>query len=67
MSHTVKRTILITIAIGVYVAVMFLIFPMMVPKKGDVIRIDCTWSEISPDFSPEMKNACRKARMANPT
>ena len=67
MSHTIKRTILITIAIGVYVAVMFLIFPMMVPKKGDVIRIDCTWSEISPDFSPEMKQACRKARISNPT
>ena len=67
MPHTVKRTILITIAIGVYVAVMFLIFPMMVPKKGDVIRIDCTWSEISPDFSPEMKQACRKARISNPT
>jgi hypothetical protein len=66
MSHTVKRTILITIAIGVYVAVMFLIFPMMVPKKGDVIRIDCTWSEINPDFSPEMKQACRKARISNP-
>jgi len=67
MSHTVKRTILITIAISLYVAVMFLIFPMMVPKKGDVIRIDCTWSEISPDFSPEMKQACRKARISNPT
>ena len=67
MPHTIKRTILITIAIGVYVAVMFLIFPMMVPKKGDVIRIDCTWSEISPDFSPEMKQACRKARISNPT
>jgi hypothetical protein len=67
MPHTIKRTILITIAIGVYVAVMFLIFPMMVPKKGDVIRIDCTWSEISPDFSPEIKQACRKARISNPT
>jgi len=63
MPHTVKRTILITIAIGVYVAVMFLVFPMIVPKKGDVIRIDCTWSEISPDFSIEMKEACRKARI----
>ena len=67
MPHTVKRTILITIAIAVYVAVMFLIFPMMMPKKGDVIRIDCTWSEISPDFSPEMKQACRKARIEKST
>jgi len=25
-------------------------------------RIDCTWSEISPDFSPAMREACRKAR-----
>ena len=37
------------------------------PKKGDVIRIDCTWSEISPDFSIEIKEACRRARLANPT
>ena len=31
------------------------------PKHG-VIVIDCSLSEISPDFSPEMKEACRKAR-----
>ena len=67
MPHTVKRTILITIAISVYVAVMFLVFPMIMPKKGDIIRIDCTWSEISPDFSIKMKEACRKARIGNPT
>ena len=67
MPHTVKRTILITIAIGIYVAVMFLIIPMMMPKKGDVIRIDCTWSEISPDFSNEMREACRKARIGKLT
>jgi hypothetical protein len=33
------------------------------PKKGDVIRIDCTWSEISPDFTTEMRELCRKNRM----
>lgn len=26
-------------------------------------RIDCTWSEISPDFSTAMREACRKARL----
>jgi hypothetical protein len=26
------------------------------------VRIDCTWSEISPDFSNAMREACRKAR-----
>jgi hypothetical protein len=67
MPHTVKRTIMITIAIAVYVAIMFLVFPMIIPKKGDVIRIDCTWSEISPDFSPVMKEECRKARIIKTT
>jgi hypothetical protein len=63
MPHTVKRTILITIAIAVYITVVILLLLTLMPKKGDVIRIDCTWSEISPDFSIEMKEACRKARI----
>ena len=32
------------------------------PKKGDVVRIDCTLSEISPDFTNEMRQACRTER-----
>ena len=67
MQDIIKRTIIVTIAIAVYVTVVVLVFPTLMPKKGDVIRIDCTWSEISPDFSPEMKQACRKARISNPT
>lgn len=31
------------------------------PKHG-VVVIDCTLAEISPDFTPEVKEACRKAR-----
>jgi hypothetical protein len=27
-------------------------------------RIDCTWAEISPDFTPAMREACRKASRA---
>ena len=30
--------------------------------QPEVRRIDCTWSEISPDFTPAMREACRKAR-----
>ena len=26
-------------------------------------RIDCTWSEISPDFTTEMKQACRQRHL----
>jgi steroid 5-alpha reductase family enzyme len=25
------------------------------PKRGEVIVIDCTWSEISPDFTTQMR------------
>ena len=32
------------------------------PRKGDVVVINCSLSEISPDFTPEMKQACRGAR-----
>jgi hypothetical protein len=67
MQNIIKRTTIVTIAIALYIAVVLIVLPMLMPKKGDIIRIDCTWSEISPDFSPEMKNACRKARMASPT
>lgn len=36
-------------------------FIMSQPKHG-VKVIDCTISEISPDFTTEMKELCRKAR-----
>ena len=32
------------------------------PRKGDIMRIDCSISEISPDFTSEMRQACRDAR-----
>ena len=53
-----------------FVAVIFLAIGMValivisttVLPQPEVRRIDCTWSEISPDFSPAMREACRKAR-----
>jgi hypothetical protein len=38
---------------------------MFGPKKGEVIVINCTWSEISPDFTEKMRTACRQARIEN--
>jgi hypothetical protein len=70
MPYTIKRTIIEWLFWIGFVLVFMLLIPLMyftAPKKGDVIRIDCTWSEISPDFSTAMKEACRKARIANPT
>jgi hypothetical protein len=52
----------------VIIIVFLIVIPMMflaLPKKGDVVRIDCTWSEISPDFTNEMREACRQARANN--
>jgi hypothetical protein len=58
--ETVKDLILI---LSIFIA--FGIVFVMVPKRADVVRIDCTWSEISPDFSNEMREACRQARAEN--
>jgi hypothetical protein len=65
MQNTPKRE---TIEIAVVVIVFLIVIPIMflaLPKKGDVVRIDCTWSEISPDFTNEMREACRQLRATN--
>jgi len=62
MPYTPKRE---TIQITVVVIVFLIVIPMMflaLPKRGDVVRIDCTWSEISPDFTNEMREVCRQLR-----
>ena len=68
MSYTVKRKI-VDIAVVLLVIFSLPLVWLFAPrhKQGDVIRIDCTWSEISPDFTPEIKEACRKARMSKTT
>lgn len=45
---------IIWLAVGIY-------FIMSQPKHG-VRVIDCSLVEISPDFTNEMREACRKAR-----
>ena len=49
------------ILVVVILAALPLLFLDM-PRKGDVVRIDCTLSEISPDFTNEMRQVCRDAR-----
>ena len=65
MSNTPKRENIemIVIVIGLLIAIPIVFLSL--PKKGDVIRIDCTWSEISPDFTNEMREACRQLRATN--
>jgi len=52
-----KRVILIVVILAALPIVLW-----NLPRKGEVIVIDCTLSEISPDFTNEMKQACRDAR-----
>jgi hypothetical protein len=65
MPYTPKREIvgILVVAIGFFIALPIVFLSL--PKKGDVIRIDCTWSEISPDFTNEMREACRQLRATN--
>ena len=66
MQDLTKRKIVEWAPWVVFVIVFVLLIPLMyltAPRKGDVIVINCSLSEISPDFTVEMREACRQARM----
>ena len=49
----------------ILIVVIFAALPLLfldMPRKGDVVKIDCTLSEISPDFTNEMRQVCRNER-----
>ena len=49
----------------ILIVVIFAALPLLfldMPKKGDIMKIDCNLSEISPDFTNEMRQICRDAR-----
>jgi hypothetical protein len=61
---TLRENIEIAVVIiSFIIAISFMFF--FAPKRGDVVVINCTWSEIIPDFTPQMKEACRQARIKN--
>jgi len=65
MQNFTKRE---TVEIAVIIIAFFIAVPtifLSLPKKGDVIRYDCSISEISPDFPLEVKEQCRKLRAEN--
>jgi hypothetical protein len=53
-----KEFILVIIAVAIGTVLALTYFP------SDRRTIDCSIAEISPDYTNEMKAACRKARMA---
>ena len=49
----------------ILIVVIFAALPLLfldMPRKGDIVRIDCSLSEISPDFTNEMRQVCRNER-----
>ena len=52
------------VCIVVFVIVAPLLF-LILPKKSDGVWINCELSEISPDFTNEMREACRQLRATN--
>ena len=57
------RDILLLVAVMILAVAMFAIIVWYATiQQPQVQRIDCTWSEISPDFTPAMREACRRAR-----
>jgi len=65
MPHTPKREIVGILVVAIVFLIALPVIFLSLPKKGDVIKIDCTWSEISPDFTNEMREACRQLRATN--
>ena len=56
------RDTLIMLAVIALAILMFVFIVWSNALQSSERRIDCTWSEISPDFSTAMREACRKAR-----
>ena len=66
MQNSTQRKIIDIVAVLV-VVLSFPILWFIAPrhKQGDVVVINCGISEISPDFTTEMREACRQARAQN--
>jgi hypothetical protein len=65
MQNITKRK---TIEIAVIIIAVLIAIPILfltLPKKSDGIWINCGLSEISPDFTNEMREACRQLRATN--
>ena len=48
------------LALVILVAIPIVFLNM--PRSGDIVMINCSLSEISPDFTNEMRQVCRDAR-----
>jgi hypothetical protein len=63
-NSTLRENIKISVLVIVFLIAIPIVF-LSLPKRGNVVVIDCRLSEISPDFTNEMREACRQARANN--
>jgi hypothetical protein len=56
------RSLIKLLVLASATVIAFALAFIFMPKKGDVIRYDCSISEISPDYPIEIKEQCRKLR-----
>jgi hypothetical protein len=63
-NSTLRENIKISVLVIVFLIAIPIVF-LSLPKRGNVVVIDCRLSEISPDFTTEMREACRQARANN--
>jgi hypothetical protein len=62
MQNNVKRETIEYIIVLVALIIAIGIAVLTLPRKGDVVVYNCSLSEISPDFPPEVREQCRKLR-----
>jgi hypothetical protein len=60
-NSTFRKTIEFLFVTGGFIIALAIVINLF-PRKGDVIVINCDISEISPDFTVSMREACREAR-----
>jgi hypothetical protein len=48
-----------------FLALLLIFTYVHVKEKGRGVWVNCAVSEISPDFTPEMRELCRQHRRAN--
>jgi hypothetical protein len=65
MPDTPKRETVGIIVVAIVFLIAIPIAFLILPKKGDVIRYDCSIAEISPDYPIEVREQCRKLRAEN--
>lgn len=66
MQDSTQRKIVDVVAILIVILSLPVVW-FFAPRhnQGDVVVINCSISEISPDFTTEMREACRQARIKN--